>query len=236
LPAGLQYAFNRTTADLGHFNSKAYISSYSPVGYFSVFSKHAYAEAAYAPSYNTYYGVRQIAFSTINRTAQSLSNGWNHASEFTAGYDAGGKRWTFGPFARALYDSFRVQPIVETGAGSLNLMIHKMKAESLRTEAGGRLRGMFKTSDHAVFRPTLEGAWVHESLDDSTPIVGALSEPGGGQLIVYSSRPVRNGFAGRAGLEAVVIPNLSFFVDYGIQTNLNIGAFQGVWGGARLWF
>jgi len=84
--AGLQYAFDRTNVDLGH-SGNASISSYSPIGYFSVFSKHAYAEAAYAPSYNAYYAVRSMAFGGINRVAQSLSNGWNHSGEFTAGYD-----------------------------------------------------------------------------------------------------------------------------------------------------
>ena len=141
-----------------------------------------------------------------------------------------------GPYARAIYGNFRAQPIHETGAGSLDLTIQKMKAESLRTEAGGRIRGMYKTAGRTVFRPTLEAAWIHESLDNSTPIGSSLSEPGGGFFVVYTERPVRNGFTGRTGLEAVVMPNLSFFVNYGIQTGLNNGTIQGLWGGARLWF
>jgi len=233
--AGLQYAFDRTNADLGH-SGNASISSYSPIGYFSVFGKHAYAEAAYAPSYNSYYAVRPIVFGSINQVARSLSDGWNQSGEFTAGYDVMGKHWTIGPYARADYDNFRAQPINEFGAGSLDLVIQKMKAESLRTEAGGRIRGMFKTGDRTVFRPTLEAAWIHESLDNSTPIVSSLSEPGIGSFVVYTERPVRNGFTSRIGLESVVMPNLSFFVNYGIQTGLNNGIIQGLWGGARVWF
>ena len=57
-----------------------------------------------------------------------------------------------------------------------------------------------------------------------------------GSFVVYTERPVRNGFTSRIGLESVVMPNLTFFVNYGIQTGLNNGIIQGLWGGARLWF
>jgi hypothetical protein len=66
--------------------------------------------------------------------------------------------------------------------------------------------------------------------------VSSLSEPGGGLFAISTTRPVRNGFTGRVGLDAVVMPSLSFFVNYGIQTGLNNGTLQGLWGGARLWF
>jgi len=117
------------------------------------------------------------AMGTVNRRADSDTDGEQYSFSFGTGYDFTPNAWVFGPHAGANYTELETDKYTETGAQGLNLTVERQTATSLTSNLGFHVSYTF-TPEWGVITPYLRADWVHEFEDDAEIIeVGFASDP-----------------------------------------------------------
>lgn len=178
-----------------------------PRGYLSAYGRYAYAFQDSA---------RQIASSTLSRTARAS---WN-AQDYGAGAEAGVTLLRVGPVAfqplagvdwlRLTEESYR-----ETGAGSLSLDVRPADLTSTTARFGGRVVAHFTMNEQSEFVPELRAFWQTE-LGDRDRVLHAnlLGSGAAGAIPVTGAGLPGSAFVLGLGWSADVSSALQILADY----------------------
>lgn len=115
------------------------------------------------------------------------------------------------PFLSVNYDKLRTDPFTETGAGTLDLSVQGLQAESLRSSAGLRYSDAFRARDYVV-KTVLSAAWSREFRDQGLPITSSLD--GGAPFTVSSGGSLRDAVKSGARVAAEFESGVSAGLDY----------------------
>jgi autotransporter-associated beta strand protein len=218
--------YTETDSGLGSIGSRSEVKSVLP-GIRATWNQDAwFANAAVAYGFDHYKSTRQINFSGTSATASSKTDGRQWIADISGGrhFDAGVV--SLSPFAGLLASGWKADGFTETGAGAFNATVDDQNAHSLRTQLG--LEAALNLNIGSVgLRPHVRATWLHELTNDSRPISGSFS---GSAFTIETRKADRDTFRLGAGLEALLTPTLSLYVDYAAQTG-NTTSVTGEWNG-----
>jgi uncharacterized protein YhjY with autotransporter beta-barrel domain len=152
----------------------------------------------------------------VNRQAASDQTGHDLALHLQSGVNLSLGGWDLTPLARVSYFYINEDGGAEHGAGSLNLNLQGMSAQTVRTQLGLRLGRTLVTASGLKLTPEVKVGWAHEFPLDNRVINAGLSELGG----IFAV----NGFTGQtdslvagAGLTARLSNGLAIAGGYGAE-------------------
>lgn len=226
LTIGAFLEYTETDAGLGSFGSKTEAKSIMP-GLRAAWNRDAwFANAVLAYGFDSYKSTRQINFPGTSATARSKTDGRQWIADLTAGrhFDTG--IVSVSPFAGLLASGWKADGFTETGAGAFNATVRDQSAHSLRTQLGVEA-ALNLTAGSVGLRPHVRATWLHELTNDSRPISGSFS---GSNFSIQTRQADRDTLRLGAGLEAMLTPTLSLYLDYAVQTG-NTTRVTGEWTG-----
>ena len=149
-----------------------------------------YADALAGGGYHNYNVTRNIAFSTINRTASSAPGAGELDALIAGGYDLKRGNWTFGPQASLQYTYLRVNQLNETGAQSLDFNSAGWNSSSMLSTLGLTGAYSWQANRHLIVVPQLSMSWQHEFMQNPYAINGSMG--GSPAFSNWSAAPTRD--------------------------------------------
>jgi T5SS/PEP-CTERM-associated repeat protein len=144
---------------------------------------------------------RQIAYSTINRTANATPTAGEFDSAVQVGYNFREGGFTFGPQASLQYTYLGVNSFNETGADSLDLNVDSFNSSSMMFALGGQGAYRIEVDEELAVIPMASASWQHECLQNSYGIQSAFATGGPSESFNFqSSAPLRDFFYGGVGV------------------------------------
>lgn len=213
---GVFYGYGQSRVDGNVLDDNVKTQSHFVGSYLTFDKTVGYTFLITGVGYDDYDSTRNIAFGAINRTAEGSHGGWQAGIYGEHGLTFGGNLACFQPYGALQYVYLGQESFTETGADSINLDVGQIDYNTLRTILGGRL-----TSN--ILGPSLEfrGQWIHELLDETTPIVSGQWAGGGG----VPAFGIKGATLGRdwglvgMGIDWQYSPQLRFFGGYDWQVN-----------------
>jgi outer membrane autotransporter protein len=140
---------------------------------------------------------RQIAYSTINRTANATPTAGEFDSAVQVGYNMREGGFTFGPQASLQYTYLGVNSFNESGADSLDLNVDSFNSSSMMFTLGGQGAYRIEVDEDFAVIPMASASWQHECLQNSYGIQSAFATGGPSESFNFqSSAPLRDFFYG----------------------------------------
>ncbi len=137
-----------------------------------------YVNALAGGAYNNYSVTRNIAFGSINRTANSSPGAGELDTMLGGGYDVKKGNFTFGPTASLQYTYFGANAVNETGAQSLDFNSAGWNTSSMLSSVGAHASYTWNArtlpGHEIVVVPQLSLNWQHEFLQNPYDITGNL--------------------------------------------------------------
>lgn len=150
----------------------------------------------------------------INATAKGNTDGTQWTFSLQSGYDFHTDALSYGPYVKVNYTKVQTDAYTETGAGGLNLLVHKQLAESVQSVVGGQIRYAFSQS-FGVILPYLRFDWVHEFRDPSRTLSAQyVNDPRNNLLVAFSDNPDRNYFNLNTGVSTVLPDGIQAYFNY----------------------
>ncbi|MBI5624929.1 MAG: autotransporter domain-containing protein [Elusimicrobia bacterium] len=147
-------------------------------GYATVFNEAFHGDFYLGGAVDLFSTRRDVVFAGLSRTATANPVGGEVNADAGAGYDLKTSGWgTFSPFGGLSYDRMMIGGFTEDGAGSLNLIVGRQTAESLRSRLGVKVSERYDAGAYA-FTPYFSAGWRHEFLSQSRAIDAQLSAAG----------------------------------------------------------
>jgi T5SS/PEP-CTERM-associated repeat protein len=144
---------------------------------------------------------RQIAYSTINRTANATPTAGEFDSAVQVGYNMREGGFTFGPQASLQYTYLGVNSFNESGADSLDLNVDSFNSSSMMFTLGGQGAYRIEVDEELAVIPMASASWQHECLQNSYGIQSAFATDGPSESFNFqSSAPLRDFFYGGVGV------------------------------------
>jgi uncharacterized protein with beta-barrel porin domain len=144
---------------------------------------------------------RQIAYSTINRTANATPTAGEFDSAVQVGYNMREGGFTFGPQASLQYTYLGVNSFNESGADSLDLNVDSFNSSSMMFTLGGQGAYRIEVDEDFAVIPMASASWQHECLQNSYGIQSAFATGGPSESFNFqSSAPLRDFFYGGVGV------------------------------------
>jgi T5SS/PEP-CTERM-associated repeat protein len=144
---------------------------------------------------------RQIAYSTINRTANATPTAGEFDSAVQVGYNFREGGFTFGPQASLQYTYLGVNSFDESGADSLDLNVDSFNSSSMMFTLGGQGAYRIEVDEDFAVIPMASASWQHECLQNSYGIQSAFATGGPSESFNFqSSAPLRDFFYGGVGV------------------------------------
>jgi T5SS/PEP-CTERM-associated repeat protein len=144
---------------------------------------------------------RQIAYSTISRTANATPTAGEFDSAVQVGYNFREGGFTFGPQASLQYTYLGVNSFNETGADSLDLNVDSFNSSSMMFTLGGQGAYRIEVDEDFAVIPMASASWQHECLQNSYGIQSAFATGGPSESFNFqSSAPLRDFFYGGVGV------------------------------------
>jgi autotransporter-associated beta strand protein/T5SS/PEP-CTERM-associated repeat protein len=136
--------------------------------------KGLYLNALAGGAYNNYSVTRNIAFGSINRTANSTPGAGELDTMLGGGYDIQKGNFTFGPTASLQYTYFGANAVSETGAQSLDFNSGGWNTSSMLSSVGAHAAYTWYAHKNIVVVPQVSLNWQHEFLQNPYDITGNL--------------------------------------------------------------
>ena len=136
--------------------------------------KGLYLNALAGGAYNNYSVTRNIAFGSINRTANSTPGAGELDTMLGGGYDIQKGNFTFGPTASLQYTYFGANAVSETGAQSLDFNSGGWNTSSMLSSVGAHAAYTWYAHRNIVVVPQVSLNWQHEFLQNPYDITGNL--------------------------------------------------------------
>jgi T5SS/PEP-CTERM-associated repeat protein/autotransporter-associated beta strand protein len=144
---------------------------------------------------------RQIAYSTINRTANATPTAGEFDSAVQVGYNMREGGFTFGPQASLQYTYLGVNSFNESGADSLDLNVDSFNSSSMMFTLGGQGAYRIEVDEDFAVIPMASASWQHECLQNPYGIQSAFATGGPSESFNFqSSAPLRDFFYGGVGV------------------------------------
>ena len=194
-----------------------------------------YLLVAGAGGYDQYESSRQIRFGNINRLAKGDANGGQAVVYLEGGRDIAHNGLLIRPLGSLQYTFVHRQEFVETGAGTANLAVSELDADSLRGGLGIQAAAEFTTRNSWVVSPYVRALWQHEFLESSALSTASFSGVAGPAFTVIGADLGRNWGVFDTGLGIAVRDNLSVHFGYHADMNLRHVAHTGSGGLVYLW-
>ncbi|MEN9468538.1 MAG: hypothetical protein RL630_271 [Verrucomicrobiota bacterium] len=181
-----------------------------------------YADSVIGGGYTGFQTRRPIKFSTIDRTASADPG----TGQFNAAINLG-KDWTIdkfvvGPLLGLQYTYAGTAGFSESNADSLDLAVGSQNNSSLRSSLGGRVAYIWDIAEGLTLIPEVRAQWMHEFLNDSTPITSRLDGGTGASFGYETADPYRDSIFGGVGVSAKIGENMTGSIFY----NVNFGSSQ----------
>ena len=152
--------------------------------------KGFFAETLVGGGYHNYNVTRNIAFSTINRTATSAPGAGEMNALFAGGYDLKLGNWTFGPQASLQYTYLRVNQLNEIGAQSLDFNSAGWNSSSMLSSVGVNGAYSWQANRQLMVVPQISLTWQHEFMQNPYSINGSMG--GSPNFSNWSATPTRD--------------------------------------------
>jgi outer membrane autotransporter protein len=234
---GTALGYNSTNqtleASAGDFDTQGI--SWSAFGTYYI-GQSFYVDGIATYSWNQFDTVRTIPADGTVAVATGDTNGRQFALSAGAGYDFRWDKLVVGLQGRVNYINVDIDSFTEQGAGIYDLSMRSQRIESLATYLGPEVSYNFNTP-WAILSPTMKAEWVHEFLNNSRAVQGALiADPGGTIFSFRTDEPVRNYMNLGLGLTATFKHGISAFFYY--QSILGYSSFtsNAFTGGIRVEF
>jgi uncharacterized protein with beta-barrel porin domain len=144
---------------------------------------------------------RQIAYSTINRTANATPTAGEFDSAVQVGYNMREGGFTFGPQASLQYTYLGMNSFNESGADSLDLNVDSFNSSSMMFTLGGQGAYRIEVDEDFAVIPMASASWQHECLQNPYGIQSAFATGGPSESFNFqSSAPLRDFFYGGVGV------------------------------------
>jgi uncharacterized protein YhjY with autotransporter beta-barrel domain len=142
--------------------------------YATYFTRNAHVEAVLSRGWNLYENRRVMDLGNETRLAASRHGGDAYSAALEGRYRFDFDALTLEPFSSLHYSRLVEDAFLETGAGSLNLIVNKRETESLSSQLGFRVVSSF-SMDSGKFVPEFTAAWKHDFTPDRRSIIAAFS-------------------------------------------------------------
>ncbi len=232
LVVGGLFNYEDTEAGLGSAGSDTEIKSYL-LGARAAWTRGAwFAHGLVAYGHDEYDSTRNISFSGTSEVARSETDGRQWLADLVVGrrFEAG--RVTISPFGGLLVGGWRADGFTETGAGALNATVGDQSARSLQSQLGLEVAMDF-TAGGVGLRPHVRAAWLHEFDNDARSMDAAF---GGVAFAVETRDPQRDSARLSAGLDVLISPRTTLYVDVSAQTGDRVRVLSEWRGGVSIGF
>jgi len=155
-------SLTRDTFHLKNLAIDASINSYYGGIYGSWKRDEFFLNMSLLGAYNNYNTKRKINFATIDRQAKAKHEGNDWLTHFGLGYQLGSPNFQLTPYINLDLVQQHERGYTETGAGSLDLQVHKKNATLFQGEAGIVLCRTYHT-ENGEFIPQLTLAYLKQS-------------------------------------------------------------------------
>jgi outer membrane autotransporter protein len=237
LTAGILFSYQHTDGEMDQQGSNAYVNNYTGGLYAGWHDDGFYLNGLTTFGGNVYTAERKILFNSIDRTAQSRTDGSQAAADIDGGYDFHlCKDLTISPLAGLQYVHLTVGGFNESGADAADLSIRQQDADSLRSRLGFRVDYHIPVGKDWAYATEFRAAWQHEYLDDSRAIISSFEDSGLSAFSVRTINPERDAALVGIGINATCKGRLTLFLDYDVQAGQADYLQQSVKGGIKWTF
>jgi outer membrane autotransporter protein len=231
---GVNTGYSKTLTDIGGTGGGINANSIPFNAYTAFFLQGFYVNATSGYTYNNYDMERNIAFGTINRTAQANTSGNQFQAAAETGYDFKVGKAIVGPTVSLQYATLTTAGFTESNAGALSLKVGSQTADSLQTGVGARASYRAKVGNVNV-KPQLAVVWQHEFSDNTRGVNARLAQ--GSSTMNFRTDKIGQDFAVVSfDLPAQVTKNLVGYVGYTAEVGRDKSSNQGVNLGLRYEF
>ena len=224
LTTGLYSGYQGTYAEYAN-SSKVSSNGVLFGGYANYFSNGFYSNMIIGGGYTESNVQRDIAFSTIQRTARSAPKGSQFLAYMDFGYDWTVKNFTFGPILSAQYTYAGTNPLTESGADSLNLRVGQENTNSARTNLGVRIGYQMFQGKSIQVVPEIRMFWQHEFLQNPTSFNSRLEGGSGPSFDTSTAAPNRDSLFAGTGVSVRIgerwNTNIFYNANLGQQDNIS---------------
>ncbi len=161
---------------------------------------------------------RFVQFDGINRTASGSFGGWQGYGYLERGVNFGTVQSSLQPYVAMQYTYLRQNGYTETDAGSLNLDVGGIDANSLRSFVGVRMRSNRGLAS-GRWMPELRALWLHEFLDTDVAVNSSFAPISGGSFAVEGLNLGRDWAIVGGGLRCDLASGWSLYGNYDAQVN-----------------
>jgi outer membrane autotransporter protein len=234
LVIGLAGGYNHIDTSVDNNGGDATVQSASIAPYVSYSHESIYFDATAGYARNFYDIDRNIAFGTINTTANGNPEGNQAYAYADVGYDYKIKDFVIGPVGTISYTRLWIDSYTESGAGVLNLDIGSQTADSLQSGIGWQWAYIYQKGDFALV-PNMTVTWQHEYLDDSR-FIEAKFAGGGGSFQTPTADAQRDTALIRTGVNARLSDCVTLTLGHSMILGDSSYSEQAVNGGVRFDF
>jgi len=224
LTTGLYSGYQGTYAEYAN-SSKVSSNGVLFGGYANCFLNGFYSNMIIGGGYTESNVQRDIAFSTIQRTARSAPKGSQFLTYMDFGYDWTVKNFTFGPILSAQYTYAGTNPLTESGADSLNLRVGQENTNSARTNLGVRIGYQMFQGKSIQVVPEIRMFWQHEFLQNPTSFNSRLEGGSGPSFDTSTAAPNRDSLFAGTGVSVRIgerwNTNIFYNANLGQQDNIS---------------
>lgn len=209
--AGYNSTKQALDASAGDFKTQGI--SWSAFGSYYI-GEQFYVDGIATYSWNQFDTARNITSDDTTAVASGDTHGNQFAISVGTGYDFRLGRLTLGIQGRVNYINVDIDSLKESGAGIYDLNIKSQNIQSLTTFLGPQVSYNFNLP-WAILSPTVKAEWVHEFLNNSRAVQGALmADPSATVFSFQTDNPVRNYMNLGVGLTATFKHGISAFFYY----------------------
>lgn len=233
LLVGLSFGFAQADTYYDDVSSETRQRSYQAGLYGGWWSGPWSLDAGVGASLNRYETRRDIAFGSVDSTAEASYDGWDYSGYLEGRYRhevavGGPGLLEITPMAGLQALRLSTDSYSEEGAGGLALSVGSDRVTSLRSSLGAALAYPLELEDGTLLRPEVRARWSHEFADTGTA-VDARFAAGGASFAVAAEELGRDAALLGIGLEAQLNPALSLSLGYDsqIQTDYTVHAVTG---------
>jgi autotransporter-associated beta strand protein len=235
LLVGLNLGYSNTDTSIGGTGGNININTIPFNAYGAFFKNGFYVNGALGYTHNSYDMQRNIAFGTINRTANASTGGNQFQLGVDGGYDVKVGNAIFGPMLSVQFATLETQAFTESNAGALNLKVASQSATSVQTGLGARASYRGKVGNVTV-KPQVSVAWQHEYSDNTRGLNASLAQGSSNMTFNTISNPGKNFAMVNAGVSARFSKRFVANVGYTGEVGRSNAANHGVSAGIRFEF
>lgn len=215
LRLGLSFGYAKDNISSKDNSAHTDVDSYQGTLYGSLLKENNYLNGALSFAYNQYDGARHIAFSDINRVANSDYDGQQYSVYLEGGHNFRRGKFELTPLVSIRYERLHLEDYTEENAGSLNFAVDSQNYDFLQSGLGAKI-SCFLEGRHGIFVPEFHIKWLYDFVGDKQQSIAAFTG-GGGSFATSGFRPARSSCNLGTRLGFVTQSNIEIALNYDFQ-------------------